>query len=238
VRFLDRLQKENLTEGRLGGTLGLHASLTLSDATSEACKAATSDGAGFHIHVAEHEADEYDSLEKSNLRVVDRLLQHGILGEKTIVAHAVHVDAREVEILKDAGTWVTHQLGSNMNNTVGTANVDSLMRTGVRLGLGNDGSVNAMWEECKTAYLLQKLANRDPRRLPGAVLVEIAMYDNRVLAHLFFPGPPLGVIEKGASADLIFVDHDPTTPFSAGNLPWHIIYRFHESMITATIVAG
>ncbi len=238
VRFLNRLQKENIAEGRLGATFGLHASLTLSEATLEACKAAVPNGVGFHIHVAEHEADEYDSLEKSNLRVVDRLFKHGILGEQTIVAHAVHVDAREVEILKDTGTWVTHQPRSNMNNAVGTANIDSMFRTGVKLGLGNDGFANAMWEEWKTAYLLQKLANRDPRRLPGDVLVEIAVYNNRDLSHLFFPGAPLGVIEKGACADLIFVDYHPTTPLSEGNLPWHILFGFHESMITATIVAG
>jgi putative selenium metabolism protein SsnA len=238
VRFLEHLKRENMAEGRLAATFGLHASLTLSDATLESCKAAAPEGVGFHIHVAEHEADEYDSLEKSNLRVVDRLQKFGILGEQTIVAHTVHVDAREVELLKDTGTWVTHQPRSNMNNAVGAANVDSLIRMGVKLGLGNDGFSNAMWEEWKTAYLLQKLANRDPRRLPGDVLVEMAVYNNRDLSHLFFPDALLGVIEKGASADLILVDYHPTTPLSAGNLPWHILFGFHESMITATIVAG
>jgi putative selenium metabolism protein SsnA len=238
VRFLERLKQEKPAEGRLAATFGMHASLTLSDATLESCKAAAPDGVGFHIHVAEHEVDEYDSLEKSGLRAVDRLYKHGILGERTIVAHAVHVDAREIELLKDSGTWVTHQPRSNMNNAVGVANVESMMRTGVKVCLGNDGFSNAMWEEWKAAYLSQKLVNRDPRRLPGNVLVEMAIYNNRDLAHLFFPEAPLGVIEKGACADLILVDYHPTTPLSAGNLPWHMLFGFHESMITATIVAG
>jgi putative selenium metabolism protein SsnA len=238
VRFLERLKQEKPAEGRLAATFGMHASLTLSDATLESCKAAAPDGVGFHIHVAEHEVDEYDSLEKSGLRAVDRLYKHGILGERTIVAHAVHVDAREIELLKDSGTWVTHQPRSNMNNAVGVANVESMMRTGVKVCLGNDGFSNAMWEEWKATYLSQKLVNRDPRRLPGNVLVEMAVYNNRDLAHLFFPEAPLGVIEKGACADLILVDYRPTTPLSAGNLPWHMMFGFHESMITATIVAG
>jgi putative selenium metabolism protein SsnA len=238
VRFLKRLEEEHLAECRLAATFGLHASLALSDATLESCKAATPEGVGFHIHVAEHEADGYNSLEKSNLRVVDRLHKFGIIGEQTIVAHAVHVDAREVELLKESGTWVTHQPRSNMNNAIGVANVDLMIRMGVKLGLGNDGFSNAMWEEWKTAYLLQKLANGDPRRLPGDVLVEMAVYNNRDLSRLFFPEVPVGVIEKGAYADLILVDYHPTTPLSAGNLPWHILFGFHESMITATIVAG
>jgi cytosine/adenosine deaminase-related metal-dependent hydrolase len=78
-------------------------------------------GAGFHVHVAEHPADEYDSLEKSGLRVVDRLQKHGILGPDTIVVHAVHIDGREMQLLSETNTWVTHQPRSNMNNAVGIA---------------------------------------------------------------------------------------------------------------------
>lgn len=42
----------------------------------------------------------------------------------------------------------------------------------------------------------------------------------------------------GAHADLIFVDYHPHTPLSPGNLPWHIVFGFHESMVTTTIVEG
>jgi putative selenium metabolism protein SsnA len=237
-RFIKRCRDEKVADGRVAATFGLHASLTLSDETLKACWEANSERVGFHIHVAEHEADEYDSLEKSGMRVVDRLHKFGILGRKSIVAHAVHVDSREVEILTEAGTWVTHQPRSNMNNAVGVANVESIMRAGVRVGLGNDGFSNAMWEEWKTAYLLQKIAKRDPRRFPGNVLVEMAVYNNAALAKEFFPDAALGVIEEGAHADLIFVDYHPTTPLSPSNLPWHILFGFHESMITTTIVAG
>ena len=50
---------------------GLHASLTLSGATLQACRAAAPAEAAFHVHVAEHEQDQYDSLAKSNMRVVE-----------------------------------------------------------------------------------------------------------------------------------------------------------------------
>ncbi|MDZ4159161.1 MAG: hydrolase, partial [Anaerolineaceae bacterium] len=42
----------------------------------------------------------------------------------------------------------------------------------------------------------------------------------------------------GARADLIIVDYHPYTPLTAGNIPWHILFGFHESMVTTTIVAG
>ena len=236
VRFLQRAA--GLAGGRVAGLFGLHASLTLSDETLDACRAAAPEGTGFHIHVAEHEADEYDSLAKSGMRIVDRLSAHGILGPRTIAAHAVHTDAREAALLSDSGTWVTHQPRSNMNNGVGAAPIESLIRAGVRVALGNDGFSNAMWEEWKTAYLLHKLWHRDPRRMPGDLVAEIGAYNNAALAGQSFPAAALGVLAVGAQADLILVDYHPTTPMTPGNLPWHILFGFHESMVTTTIVAG
>ena len=238
LRYMESASRGDLAGGRLAATFGLHASLTLSDATLDACRQAAPQGTGFHIHVAEHEVDEYDSLAKSGQRVVDRLHARGILGPRTIVAHAIHIDAREVALLVDSGTWVTHQPRSNMNNGVGVANVESLMRAGIPVCLGNDGFSNAMWEEWKTAYLLHKVWNRDPRRMNGMDLVRMAVYNNAALAEQFFPGAPIGRITPGAHADLIFVDYQPPTPLTAGNLPWHIVFGFNPSMVTTTIVAG
>jgi cytosine/adenosine deaminase-related metal-dependent hydrolase len=125
-----------------------------------------------------------------------------------------------------------------MNNAVGAAQVDSMMRAGVHMGLGNDGFANAMWEEWKTAYLLQKVANRDPQRLQGNAVVEMAVYNNASLANQFFDRGAIGTVQPGAIADIVFVDYQPTTPLSPENLPWHILFGFHESMITTTIVDG
>ncbi len=234
LRFL-KSQISN-SESQLAATFGLHASLTLSDATLKACRNAW-DG-GFHIHAAEHESDQYDSLQRSGTRVIDRLHKFGILGERSIVAHAVHIDAREAELLRATGTWVTHQPRSNMNNAVGAADVEGLLRLGVKVGLGNDGFSNAMWDEWKAAYLSHKAAHRDPRRMGGATVAEMAVTNNAALANVFFPQAPLGVLAPGAFADIILVDYHPTTPLTTGNLPWHILFGFENSMVTTTICAG
>ncbi|NLF74486.1 MAG: amidohydrolase family protein, partial [Chloroflexi bacterium] len=159
----------------VGATFGLHASLTLSDETLEACAAAAEGlDTGFHIHVAEHEADEEDSLSKYGERIVHRLSRLGILGPKTIVAHAVHVDAAERALLRESGTWVSHQPRSNMNNAVGAAAIDTMLAEGMPLALGNDGFSNNMWAEWKAAYLLHKVANRDPRMAQGDAIARMA----------------------------------------------------------------
>ncbi len=238
LRFLQRCAADSPADGRLAATFGLHASLTLSDETLAACVEQAPPGTGFHIHVAEHEADEEDSLAKSGMRVIDRLSKHGILNNGTIIAHAVHVDVREIELLAESGSWVSHQPRSNMNNAVGVADVESLLHAGIEVCMGNDGFSNAMWEEWKTAYLVHKVWRRDPRRMSGADIIRIAVQNNAALANQFFPSVPVGVIERGAHADLILVDYHPTTPLTVDNLPWHILFGFRDSMVTSTIVAG
>lgn len=237
VRFLRRLRAE--PHPQLAASFGMHASLTLSDATLAACVAAASGlETGFHIHAAEGVEDVEDSLHKSGKRVIHRLHAAGILGPRSIVAHAVHVDESEMDVLAQSGAWVTHQPRSNMNNAVGTGKVEQLLAHGVKVALGNDGFSNNMFEEMKTAYLVHKLAQQDPRAMPGDLVFRLAFDANAQLARIFWPRETLGVLEPGAMADLILVDYQPTTPLSAGNLPWHMLFGYEASMITTTISAG
>ena len=236
MRFL----RASSAHPRLRGSFGLHASLTLNDESLRACADAWSDGdaGGFHIHVAEHEADEEDSLRRSGLPVVERLDQYGIWRDSTIAAHCVHINEVERDILLDRGVWVSHQPRSNMNNGVGAADIDSLLAAGIKLCLGNDGFSNNMWAEWKAAYLLHKVVNRDPRRADGMKIAQMAWDNNARLMEQFFPDETIGELSPGAVADLIFVDYQPYTPLHAGNLPWHLLFGFEASMVTTTICAG
>ncbi len=108
----------------------VYASLTLSDVTLKKARELCPNEIGFHIHAAEHIVDEYDSLSKSGKRVIERINDFGILGPSTLVAHGVHVDAREIFLLAESGTWVSHQPRSNMNNAVGLPEVESMLHAG------------------------------------------------------------------------------------------------------------
>jgi len=226
-------------DSRCAASFGLHASLTLSDETLADCVTAADDlGLGFHVHVAEDGADQEDALQKYGKRVVHRLRDAGVLGPRTIAVHCVHVDEGEIELLAQTGAWVTHQPRSNMNNGVGVAPVEQMLRAGVNLGLGNDGFSNQMFAEMKAAYLVHKLSQRDPRAMPGDLVMRLAYANNARLTRVFWPALRLGELCEGASADLVFLDYHPTTPLTAGNLPWHLLFGVEASAVTATVCAG
>lgn len=236
LHFIKEIKKDN--NKMLSATFGLHASLTLSEKTIRNAVDKCPTEVGFHIHAAEHIVDEYDSVKKSGMRVVERLDKYGVLGLKTIIAHGVHINVTEVNLITNSGSWLTHQPRSNMNNAVGLPNCESMLNAGVKLCLGNDGFSNSMWAEWKAAYLAHKLYNADPRRMQANLIQEMAINNNRLLVENQFDGLKIGRVAEGYKADLILVDYHPFTELNMDNLPWHIVFGFRDGMVTTTIVDG
>ncbi len=237
VRFIKRVRQER--HPRLAATFGLHAAMTLSDATLERCvaEAETLGNVGFHIHAAEGPFDQDHALAEYHMRVIDRLYERHILGPDTIVAHAITIDAWEMARLRETGTWVSHQPRSNMNNGVGVADIPTMLRGNMKVVLGNDGFSNNMFTEMHVAYLLHKVHRLDPRALPADQVIQMQFVNNARLATHFFP-KPVGELAPGAFADIIFVDYDPPTPMTLENAPWHLIFGVDGTQVTTTIVGG
>jgi putative selenium metabolism protein SsnA len=236
-RFISRVQAGEI-DPMVKAHFGLHASLTVSDATLEKCVQENGNRVGFHVHAAEGLVDQEDSLEKYGMRVVERFWDRHILSDRSILAHGIHLSENEISLLAQSHSWLTHQPRSNMNNAVGVAPVEKLLESGVNLCLGNDGFSNAMWQEWFFTYLLQKDAKRDPRAMNGYDVIKIAVKNNSNLATQIWGGLRVGTIEPGAAADIIFVDYHPITPLNAGNLPWHILFGFRDGMVTMTMAGG
>ncbi|MCD6427014.1 MAG: putative aminohydrolase SsnA [Caldisericaceae bacterium] len=239
VRFILKKKKDNITEPETltAATFGMHASLTLSDETLEISKGeADKLGVGFHIHVAEGEEDVEDSLKKSGARVVERLQKFGILGDKTLAIHCIHINEKEIDILRETNTMVVHNPESNMNNAVGVAPILEFFKRGILTGIGTDGYTPSMFESVKVAYILPKLHYKDPR-VGGAESQKMLFENNRKIFAKFFD-KPVGVIEEGAYADIVILDYFPPTPFNEGNAFYHLIFGMRDNVVNTTIVNG
>lgn len=221
----------------LRGLVGLHASFTLSGETLDRAAALAADlGVGCHIHCAEAASDQEDCIARHGVRVVERLRRRGILGPKTIAAHAVHVDGSEIETLAATRTMVVHNPQSNLNNAVGIADITAMKAAGVLVGLGTDAMTVDMLEELRVALWAQHYGRRDPAQ--GFMEATGALFSgNPAIAERIW-GLPLGKIREGGPADVILVDYDPPTPLDAGSVLGHLVFGVSQSAVDTTIVAG
>ncbi len=235
LAFIDHAAKD--ASGMTKGMFGLHASFTISPATMAACvEAMGGRNAGYHVHTAEGIADLYDSLAKYGKRVVERLHDAGILGEKTLAVHDIHVNAAEMDILKATNTMAVHNPESNMGNAVGTSAVLQMLEKGILLGLGTDAYTQDMFESLKVANLIHKhhLCNPSVGFMES---VDMLFKNNTAICARFFERP-LGVIAAGAAADLIVLDYIPHTPLNENTIAGHVMFGMMGRCVDSTMVNG
>ena len=218
------------------GMMGMHAPFTLSNKTLEYCMQEKPKDCGIHIHVAEGIDDLYDSLKKYNKRLVHRLHDMDMLGEKTICGHCIYVNEAEMDLIKNTNTMVVHNPESNMGNAVGCPPILKMMEKGIMVGLGTDGYTNDMCESYKVANVLHKHNSCNPNAAWGEIPTML-FTNNKKMADKFY-SKPVGTLEKGAYADIIVVDYTPLTTMHKDNINSHILFGINGSNVVTTIING
>lgn len=232
--FIAHCEKEQdpMVKAMFGG----HALFTISDRTFEKMVKANDGRTGFHIHVAEGMNDVYDSLQKYGTRSVNRLLNQGILGPKTLLGHCIHVNPAEMDIIKETGTMVVNNPESNMGNAVGCSPILQMIHKGILVGMGTDAYTFDMLESLKVALIIQ----RHHACLPNVAWCEVTdmlFKNNREICAKYFPDP-LGILKAGAAADVIVMDYKPFTPFGGDNIDGHMIFGMTGRQCETTMCNG
>jgi len=221
----------------LKGLFGMHAAFTLSDATLGHISTLVRDlGCGTHIHAAEAESDELYNIQHHGKRVVERLMDFHLINPKSILAHGVHLNAREMMLVAESGAAIVTNPQSNLNNAVGIADLVKMKERGVRIGLGTDAMTVNMLEELRVAMWAQHLKQNNPT----AAFMEVAetlLVNNPMIAQKYW-GPGHGILTAGGPADIIFVDYDPHTPLDDSTWMGHVIYGISQATVNTTICAG
>jgi putative selenium metabolism protein SsnA len=221
---------------RIRGTIGLHASFTVSDETLNEISSRRPEGVGCHIHVAEDLLDIRVSKAAYGAGPIERLERFGLLDDTALLAHCVHLAGDQFERVASAGAVVIHNPESNANNGVGRLNVVEAARLGCLVGLGTDGMSSSMLRSLRAAFLAHRSGLRDPR--VGFEAHPRLLPNNAAVAARFFDGETFGELVADAPADIAVIDRSPPTPLDGDNLFPHLVYGAAEAPVRHTIARG
>jgi 5-methylthioadenosine/S-adenosylhomocysteine deaminase len=194
-------------------------------------------GLPVHFHANETEAEVDPIVDERGVRPLAWADDLGLLAGDSFLAHGVHVDEGEIDLLAERGTAVVHCPASNMKLASGMAPVQEMLDAGVTVGLGTDGAASNndldMFDELRDAAMVGKLAADDASAVDAPAAVEMA---TRGGAEAI--GIDSGRIEAGANADLAVVDLDAAHLTPQHDLVSHLAYAARGSDVRHTVCDG
>ncbi len=232
-------------DGRVRSWVGLeHIMYCSPDMFRQAAALADEFDTGLHTHSSESIWEVQECLRQFGRRPIEEFYNRGILGERTVVAHGVWLDDREVELLAQTGTSVTHCPCSNMKLSSGPARIGFYRDRGLTVALGTDGEKENnnldMLEEMKFASLLQKVSTLDPTSGdPWHILDMATLAGARALGL----DDVTGSLTPGKDADIVTVDlrglhFVPVLHGADFNVPAHLVFTASAHDVESVWVRG
>ncbi|MEO0215347.1 MAG: amidohydrolase [candidate division WOR-3 bacterium] len=192
-----------------------------------------------HMHVAET-LNEVDEITKRyGKRPVKYLESLGVLSEKFIAAHSVHLNEEEINIYAERGVKVAHDPQSNMKLSSGIAPVDEYLNRGITVGLATDGAASNndldMFEEMRTAALLHKVRTMNPEVMDAKTVVKMATIEG---AKVIGFDDIIGSLKVGKKADFIAVSLDSPHMQPVYDPYSHLVYVAKSSDVKWVFIDG
>ncbi|WP_096389962.1 5'-deoxyadenosine deaminase [Halopenitus persicus] len=227
-------------DGRLRYAVTPRFALSCTEACLRGCRelADRYEDVRIHTHASENR-DEIAAVERATgMRNVHWLDEVGLTGPDVTLAHCVHTDATEREVLAETDTVVTHCPSSNMKLASGIAPIADYLDRGITVALGNDGPPcnNTLdpFTEMRQASLLGKVDAHDPTRLPAATVLRMATEAGSHAAGF----DRIGALREGYRADVIGLATDAARATPVHDPVSHLVYAAHGDDVTLTVIDG
>lgn len=197
-------------DGRISTMISPHSLYTCPpDFIKEIVKAAEQLNLPIHIHMSETSQEVKQNVNQYGKRPVKHLFELGVFEQHTLVAHAVHINDEEIDVIKSKNVKVSHNPGSNLKLGSGIAPVPKMLEKGIHVALGTDSAASNnnldMFEEMRLAALIQKGYLENPIVIPASVAIKMAtIYGAEALGIDKYTG----TLEVGKKADFIIVDNN------------------------------
>ena len=191
------------------------------------------------IHLSETRNEVEQIKERYGMRPAEFLDSLGLLYPGLITVHCVHLNQNEMELLSKNGVKAVAVPESNLKLGSGIAPVTEMLKAGITVGLGTDGSASNnnldMFCEMDTGSKSQKIKTMDPSVMDAETAVKMAtIYGARVLGM----ERDVGSIEKGKKADIIVIDTRRPHLVPMYNPYSHLVYSATGSDVIHSIING
>jgi 5-methylthioadenosine/S-adenosylhomocysteine deaminase len=188
-----------------------HSTYLLTEPQLRALSALVNDtGVRIHVHACETRAEVAQVAERHGGRTPIQVLSDvGLLNDRVVLAHAVHLTDADIALIAGSGAHVVHNPASNAKLGSGVAPIRKLLDAGVNVALGTDGSASAndldLWVAMRLATFLPGIADGDPTALNARDVVRMATING---AKALGVDALLGSLEVGKRADIVMLDAD------------------------------
>lgn len=225
--------KEFQTEG-IKALYGLHASFTLEDETLKSVSKFIDEfKCGIHIHLCEDKADKELSLKNYKKNPAQRLVDHGLLNEKSILVHGIHLDENDYNLISEFKSAIVYNPDSNLNNSVGIPNYE-LVPKSIPILCGTDGMHADPVNSFKKLFLLHRHQGNSYAK--SFDWIKKIYFDQINFVQRFFPD--FTTLQIGDRADFVIWDYVPPAPFYSENFFGHWIYGITERSIHSVMQKG
>lgn len=244
----DKVLDENVTmyknynstaDGRITVAMGVHAPYTCPPEFCEkAAGLAKDNGMHMHIHMSETQDEINQMQEKYGKRPFKYIEETGLFDVPAIAAHCVWLDDEDFSIMKKHNIAVAHNPASNMKLASGIAPVPRMLKEGITVGLGTDGTSSNnnldMLEEIRLAAILHKVNELDPLSVPAAEALKMGTETGAKAIWL----DDTGVIAPGKKADIVLYDLNRPEWCPRHNLVSLLVYSASSASADTMICNG
>ena len=196
-------------------------------------------GVPMQIHLSETSWEVEQLLSEKGVSPVAYLADLGVLSDRTVAAHCVHVSPEDIDLLAEFEAGVSHNPVSNLKLASGVAPVPAMVAAGVKVGLGTDGAASNntldLLRDMQIAALLHKGITGDPTVLPAKAMIEMATSEG---ARVLGLSDRIGRLTEGREADLICIKVEgPHTapmydPYS------HLVFAARAADVRHVVIRG
>ncbi|MCB9260370.1 MAG: amidohydrolase family protein [Ignavibacteriales bacterium] len=197
------------------------------------------EGSIYHTHSSENKSEIEAVKKMHNMENIEYFNSIDILGEHTVLAHCIHVNDNEINLLKNTNTRISHCPSSNLKLGSGIANIPKYLKENISVSLGADGAPCnnnlSQFTEMRLASLIQKPIH-GPTAMDSLTVFRLATIEGARALHL---ENEIGSIEIGKKADLVLLNFEkPNVTLIDENVYSSIIFSANSDNVENVMIEG